>query len=158
MEGGEAFQDTCIGQIKGITTKDSRVRFQEPYSTTSISLKPGSSMVLRQGQLPRGRPILQYPIQNYKNVQPKTNTYNTRKTCGKNIQISEVQYHRPEQNTRTNKDNYKEPSPIPVMVKSKVSEGQDHRQEKQATIKREWKGAKPSKIPVMINSKRPVWR
>ncbi|XP_023721206.1 uncharacterized protein LOC111871990, partial [Cryptotermes secundus] len=138
-----------------ITTKDSRVRFQEPDNTTSASLKSGSSMALRQGQFPRGRPILQYPIPDYKDVKPKTNTYNTPKTCGKNVQISEVQYHRPEQNARTNKDNYKEPSQIPVMVKSKVSEEQNRTQEKQATKNREWNGAKPSKIPVLIRSKVP---
>ncbi|XP_033611765.1 adoMet-dependent rRNA methyltransferase SPB1-like [Cryptotermes secundus] len=140
-------------ETKGIATIDSRARFEPPEHTNSSSSKPGSSMALRHRLFPRRRTILTYPIPDYTQIKPKTNTYNTPKMCVQNIQISDVQVRRQEKNSRNNENNFKKSSKIPVLVKSKVSEGQCRRQEQQATPKRDWKGSKPSKIPVLIKSK-----
>jgi hypothetical protein len=45
-------------------------------------------MALRHSQLQSGRPILHDPTPDYTKVKPKTNTYNTPKIGGQNIQVS----------------------------------------------------------------------
>jgi hypothetical protein len=53
-------------------------------------MKSESSRALEHNMCPKGRPILNCPMPDYAKVEPKTNTYNRRKTVSQNNQVSFV--------------------------------------------------------------------